>query len=160
MSRLVPIVIKKKDTEREPSRFPAKNLMQIFKKRNARKKLKSLIKKTFPCSSQIYRFANNYKIFFMLLNKHKDSFFSKYFCWNKKLKPFYLQIKYSEKGKVLYGRNVSAFAFPESNKDYLASELLELKYAKWLKLTVLICMKIQWQKPLTKLKFSTLGRKI
>ena len=63
----------------------------------------------------------------MPLNKHKDSFFSKYFCWNKKLKPFYLQRKYSEKGKVLYGRNVSAFAFPELNKDSLVSKLLELK---------------------------------
>lgn len=98
--------------------------MQIFKKRHERKKLKSLIKKTFPYSSQIYRFANNYKIYFMLLNKHKDRFFSKYFCWNKILKPFFLQRKYNEKSKVLYRRNVSV---PELNKDSLASELLELK---------------------------------
>ena len=66
--------------DREPSRIPAKKVIQIMRKRKLRQKFKTILRKSIPASSKLFHLITNYKLWHIhLIHRNLHSFYTAYF---------------------------------------------------------------------------------
>ena len=70
---------KQRSREREPSRVPVKNVLQIMKRRKLREKMKRYLRLFTPSSSSLNGLAANFKLWYVNYIYRSNCFFSGYF---------------------------------------------------------------------------------